>query len=96
MEIDTKKDGRVEFDEFMHWFTKKAIGMDAGSVGWRLIEARERALRDHALERRPLRALPRLIVVGPRAAVPSPLGSAAALGVVEKVAVEKVRVEART
>eukprot|EP01045_Picozoa_sp_COSAG04_P014051 COSAG04_NODE_1032_length_8624_cov_10.077889_4_plen_50_part_00 len=41
MEIDTKKDGRVEFDEFMHWFTKKAIGMDAGSVGWRLIEARE-------------------------------------------------------
>ena len=50
MEIDTKKDGRVEFDEFMHWFTKKAIGMDAGSVGWRLIEAREQALRDHALD----------------------------------------------
>ena len=39
MEIDTKKDGRVEFDEFMHWFTKKAIGMDAGSVGWRLSES---------------------------------------------------------
>ena len=39
MELQTKKDGKVEFDEFMHWFTKKQIGMDAGSLGWRLIEA---------------------------------------------------------
>jgi hypothetical protein len=44
MELQTKKDGLVEFDEFMHWFTKKQIGMDAGSIGWRLIEAREKAL----------------------------------------------------
>jgi len=50
MELQTKKDGKVEFDEFMHWFTKKQIGMSAGSLGWRLIEAREKALRSNAFE----------------------------------------------
>jgi hypothetical protein len=44
MELQTKKDGLVEFDEFMHWFTKKQIGMDPNSLGWRLIEARQKAL----------------------------------------------------
>jgi hypothetical protein len=48
MELQTKQDGLVEFDEFMHWFTKKQIGMDPNSVGWRLIEARQKALVKHS------------------------------------------------
>ena len=45
MELAEKKDGVVEFDEFWHWFTRKRVGLAPGTVGYRMIEARERAFK---------------------------------------------------
>lgn len=45
MELAEKKDGVVEFDEFWHWFTRKRVGLAPGTVGYRMIEARERAYK---------------------------------------------------
>ena len=47
MEMDDMKDGKVEFEEFWHWFAKKKVGLQQGSLAYQLIEARDNAFREH-------------------------------------------------
>jgi hypothetical protein len=39
--------GKVEFEEFWHWFTKKRVGLQHGSLAAQLLEARDKAFKQY-------------------------------------------------